>query len=98
VILIDKVKNLNEREWYVRKTVESGWSRDTLELWIESDLYHRQGKALTNFQKALPTAQSGLAEQIVKDPYSFDFIIAYLCNSLGYNFCYGADRWISIFR
>ncbi len=73
VILIDKVKNLNEREWYARKAVENGWSRNVLELWIESGLYHRQGKALTNFQKALPAPQSDLAEQIVKDPYSFDF-------------------------
>lgn len=74
VILIEKVKNLNEREWYARKTVENGWSRNVLELWIESDLYQRQGKALTNFQKALPAVQSDLAEQIVKDPYSFDFL------------------------
>src|SRR5262249_45504153 len=74
VILIDKVKNLNEREWYARKTVENGWSRNVLELWIESNLYHRQGKAPNNFQKALPKPQSDLANQIVKDPYSFDFL------------------------
>jgi predicted nuclease of restriction endonuclease-like (RecB) superfamily len=74
VILIDKIKNLNEREWYARKAVENGWSRNVLELWIESDLYNRQGKASNNFQKTLPKPQSDLANQIVKDPYSFDFL------------------------
>ncbi len=74
VILIEKIKNLNEREWYARKTVENGWSRDVLVLWIESDLYKRQGKAPNNFQKTLPKPQSDLANQIVKDPYSFDFM------------------------
>lgn len=74
VILIEKVKNSIEREWYARKTVENGWSRNVLEMWIDSDLYHRQGKALNNFQKSLPSTQSDLAEQILKDPYSFDFL------------------------
>jgi predicted nuclease of restriction endonuclease-like (RecB) superfamily len=74
VILVERLKNLAEREWYARKTVESGWSRNVLEMWIDSDLYHRQGKAPNNFQKALPSVQSDLAEQILKDPYSFDFL------------------------
>lgn len=74
IILIEKLKNLIEREWYAQKTIESGWSRNILEMWIASDLYHRQGKAPNNFQKALPSAQSDLAAQIIKDPYSFDFI------------------------
>ena len=74
VSLLDKLKNLQEREWYARKVVENGWSRNVLELWIDSDLYHRQGKASNNFQKALPSVQSDLAEQLLKDPYSFDFM------------------------
>lgn len=74
VILVEKVKNLIEREWYAKKTIENGWSRNVLEMWIDSDLYHRQGKAPNNFQKSLPSIQSDLAEQILKDPYSFDFL------------------------
>lgn len=74
VILLERIKNLNEREWYARKVVEHGWSRNVLELWIESNLYDRQGKAPNNFQRTLPQPQSDLANQIVKDPYSFDFL------------------------
>ena len=74
ITLVEKVKNLVKREWYARKTIENGWNRNVLELWIDSDLYHRQGKATNNFQKALPSVQSDLAEQILKDPYSFDFM------------------------
>ena len=74
VILINKVKNLNEREWYARRVVENGCSRSILEMWIETGLYHRQGKAPNNFQKALPSPYSDLAEQVIKDPYCFDFL------------------------
>lgn len=74
VILIDKLKDLQEREWYARKTIENGWSRSMLELWIESGLYHRKGRAPNNFQKTLPSPQSDLAEQTLRDPYNFDFI------------------------
>lgn len=74
IVLVEKVKNSVEREWYARQTVENGWSRNILEMWIDSNLYHRQGKAPNNFQKALPFIQSDLADQILKDPYSFDFL------------------------
>jgi predicted nuclease of restriction endonuclease-like (RecB) superfamily len=74
VILIEKVKNLDEREWYARRAVENGCSRAVLEMWIETGLYHRQGKAPNNFQKSLPSPHSDLAEQIIKDPYCFDFL------------------------
>ena len=74
IILVEQIKNFSEREWYARKTVENGWSRNVLEMWIASDLFYRQGKAANNFQKALPSIQSDLAEQILKDPYSFDFL------------------------
>jgi predicted nuclease of restriction endonuclease-like (RecB) superfamily len=75
VRLLDRVKNQPEREWYIRKTIENGWSRDVLVLHIESGLYKRQGKAITNFQRTLPPEQSDLAEQILKDPYNFDFLM-----------------------
>ena len=74
VILINKVKNPDEREWYARRAVENGCSRSILEMWIETELYHRQGKAPNNFQKALPSPYSDLAEQVIKDPYCFDFL------------------------
>jgi len=74
ISLIQKVKTLQEREWHARAAIEHGWSRPVLELWIESGLYQRKGKALNNFQKALPAPQSDLAEQTLRDPYNFDFI------------------------
>ncbi|HAM34746.1 MAG TPA: DUF1016 domain-containing protein [Elusimicrobia bacterium] len=74
ITLLDKVKNADDREWYVRQTIEHGWSRNILVLQIESGLHKRQGKALTNFKKTLPSPQSDLAQQSIKDPYTFDFL------------------------
>lgn len=74
VRLIQKVKTPEERLWYVHKTIENGWSRAVLVHQIESGLYERQGKAQTNFERALPAPQSELAGQILKDPYNFDFL------------------------
>jgi predicted nuclease of restriction endonuclease-like (RecB) superfamily len=73
-VILDKVKNNFEREWYVQKTIENGWSRNILVHQIESGLYHRQGKATTNFENTLPKPQSELAQQLLKDPYNFDFL------------------------
>jgi len=56
-------------------TVQHGWSRDVLVHQIESGLFRRQGKAVTNFEQALPLPQSDLAQQITKDPYNFDFLL-----------------------
>lgn len=72
--LIEAVKSAEQREWYARQALEHGWSRNVLVHQIESGLYARQGKALTNFSRTLPAQQSELAQQIVKDPYSFDFL------------------------
>ena len=72
--IIEKLKDLKERLWYAQKTTENGWSRSSLEMWIENDLYSRQGKAITNFKTTLPAPQSDLAQQAMKDPYLFDFI------------------------
>jgi predicted nuclease of restriction endonuclease-like (RecB) superfamily len=74
VRILDYVKVPREREWYIRQTIENGWSRNVLVHQIESGLYRRQGKALTNFRRTLPAPQSELAQQIVKDPYNFDFL------------------------
>lgn len=73
-VLIDRVKDPEERSWYVKKTLEHGWSRSVLTLQVESGLYQRQGKAITNFGTTLPNPQSDLAHQLLKDPYNFDFL------------------------
>jgi predicted nuclease of restriction endonuclease-like (RecB) superfamily len=72
--LLEKVKGREERLWYARQAVENGWSRNVLVLQIESGLYRRQGQATTNFQATLPPPQSDLAQQLIKDPYNFDFL------------------------
>ncbi len=74
VKLIEALKDSAERLWYARKAVEHGWSRNVLVHQIESGLYRRQGKALTNFSRTLPAPQSDLAQELIKDPYSFDFL------------------------
>jgi predicted nuclease of restriction endonuclease-like (RecB) superfamily len=74
VRLLDAVKTASERAWYARQTIENGWSRNVLVHQIESGLFARQGGALTNFSRTLPAEQSELAQQILKDPYSFDFM------------------------
>lgn len=74
ITLPDKIKNPAEREWYIGKTIEHGWSRNILVIQIESDLYNRQGKAVSNFRMALTSPQSDLAHQTLKDPYIFDFL------------------------
>lgn len=74
ITLLDKVKDPVEREWYIRQTIQHGWSRNVLVHQIESGLYRRQGKAITNFDRTLPSPRSELARQILKDPYIFDFL------------------------
>lgn len=74
ILLVQKLKNNDERLWYASKTIEHGWSRSMLTIWIENDLYRREGKAITNFKTALPAPQSDLAEQTIKDPYIFNFL------------------------
>lgn len=68
------MKLSDERLWYVRQAAEYGWSRDVLFHQIDTRLYERQGKAQTNFAQTLPPPQSDLAQQLLKDPYNFDFL------------------------
>lgn len=72
--IISKIKHPEEALFYVQKTVENSWSRAVLVHQLESDLYHREGRAISNFEKKLPTAHSDLAKVILKDPYCFDFL------------------------
>jgi predicted nuclease of restriction endonuclease-like (RecB) superfamily len=73
-IILDKIKPAEERLWYINAAIENGWSRNVLVMQIEAGLHRRQGKAPTNFQRTLPAPQSDLAQQLLKDPYNFDFL------------------------
>jgi predicted nuclease of restriction endonuclease-like (RecB) superfamily len=72
--LLDRIKDGSTREWYLRAAIENGWSQNVLVNQIRARLHERQGKALTNFTRALPPELSDLAEQIVRDPHHFDFL------------------------
>lgn len=72
--LLTKLGNEEDRDWYARKAVEHGWSRPILCLQIQSRLRDREGRAITNFSKSLPHDQAHQAQQILKDPYNFDFL------------------------
>ncbi|MCC8368520.1 MAG: PDDEXK nuclease domain-containing protein [Rickettsia endosymbiont of Oxypoda opaca] len=74
VILLDKVKDNQHRIFYMKKTVEYGWSRSVLTTQIELELHKRQGQAITNFQSKLTYPHSDLAHYTLKDPYVFDFL------------------------
>ena len=72
--IIDKCSgDANKAFFYVRQTIENGWSRSVLLNFLGSDLYERSSKALTNFKKTLPDANSDLAQEMTKDPYDFSF-------------------------
>ena len=74
ILLLQKLTTMEERLWYANKTIENGWSRNVLLHWLDSGLYKREGRAITNFQATLPSPQSDLAHQTLKDPYCFDFL------------------------
>lgn len=72
--IIAKCKDHDEAIYYVNNTINHGWSRSVLTHQIESDLWRREGRAISNFSAALPAPQSDLAHQSLKDPYVFDFL------------------------
>ena len=76
IVILEKVKEPEQREWYIQKTAENGWSHNVLIHQIESGLYERQviAEKISNFENRLPSVQSELAIQTMKDPYIFDFI------------------------
>jgi predicted nuclease of restriction endonuclease-like (RecB) superfamily len=74
ILIMEKIKKLEERLWYAQKAIEHGWSRSVLTIWMENRLYHKEGKAITNFKLTLLPPQSDLAQQTLKDPYSLDFL------------------------
>ncbi|MBN2728620.1 MAG: DUF1016 family protein [Bacteroidales bacterium] len=74
VLIISKVESIEEAMFYINKTIENNWSRAVLAHQVDLDFYNRSGKATTNFPDTLPTPQSELAIETLKDPYKFDFL------------------------
>jgi len=76
IVLMNRIKNNNERKWYIVHAIENGWSSNALDMQIDRNLYSRQAIAdkTTNFKDRLPAPQSDLAQQTMKDPYIFDFV------------------------
>ena len=72
--IISTCQSLDEALFYINKVAEEGWSRSILENKIASNFFQAQGAAVTNFERTLPTYQSQLAKEILKDPYHFDFL------------------------
>ena len=73
LLILDKIKDMDERLWYMQKCVENGWSVNVLELQIDTNLYERQGKILkdNNFKEKLVLPMSDMANSMQKDPYIF---------------------------
>jgi predicted nuclease of restriction endonuclease-like (RecB) superfamily len=86
LVLMEKVKDLPTRLWYMEQTIEQGWSRDTLVTMIKSNAHARQGQVVSNFSIRLPAPQSELVRQLLKDPYLFDFL------TIGLILCQTKDR------
>ena len=75
IVKIDKcAPDTSKAIFYIKQTIENGWSRGMLLNFLDTDLYERQGKAVTNFASTLPPEQSEMAQEITKDPYNFDFL------------------------
>lgn len=74
ILIMQRCKDMNMALFYIRQTVENNWSRTVLDWQIDSKLYERQGKAISNFSRTLPLPQSDLAQQITKDPYIIDLM------------------------
>ena len=72
--IFTKCTSLEEASFYISQTLEQGWSRDVLALQLKSRLHERAGKTISNFSRTLPAPQSDLAQQTLKDPYTFDFM------------------------
>ena len=74
-MIIDRCKeDTNTAIFFIKKTIQNNWSRAVLDNFLSTDLYDRQGKAISNFAYALPAPQSDLAQEMTKDPYNFDFL------------------------
>lgn len=74
VAIMSKCSTASEAKFYILQTIQNNWSRNVLEIQLESKLIERQGKAQNNFVLTLPKPQSDLARETLKDPFKFDFL------------------------
>lgn len=74
ILILKKIKNPNEATFYINQTIKNSWSRSVLEYQIETNSFSRQGNTINNFKNTLPEIQGDLARELLKDPYSFEFI------------------------
>ncbi len=74
LVLLTKLKDPEQRLAYAQSAITNGWSRNVMNIHIETRLLERYGKAVTNFDALLPKPQSDLARESLKDPYRFDFL------------------------
>jgi len=74
ILIFTKSSSVEEAQFYVKQTIQNGWSRNVLTLQLKTNLYERAGKAINNFNQTLTPLQSALAQETLKDPYAFDFI------------------------
>jgi predicted nuclease of restriction endonuclease-like (RecB) superfamily len=74
LLLIEKIKDVETRFWYMKQVVKNGWSRDVLRAMIKSNAFERKGSTINNFDNRLTDLQSELVKQTLKDPYIFDFL------------------------
>ena len=74
ILIMQRCKNIDTALFYIQQTLENNWSRNVLDWQIDSNLYERKGSKTCNFSKVLPNVDSDLANQIIKDPYNFDFL------------------------
>lgn len=72
--IISKCENIDDALFYIKKTIELGWSREMLKTFLKLNEHQRIGNSATNFSLTLPPIQSDLAQQTLKDPYNFDFL------------------------
>lgn len=74
VLILEKTKTKDEAFFYINETLKNNWSRAILTLHLKQNLFTRQDKSINNFDKTLKTNQAELANQLLKDPYNFDFL------------------------
>jgi predicted nuclease of restriction endonuclease-like (RecB) superfamily len=74
ILIFRKVKTIDLATFYVKETIQNNWSRSVLDIQLDTKLHLRQGHAITNFDKTLPSPQAELAQETLKDPYIFDFL------------------------
>jgi len=74
VIIMTKIKDIEEAIFYAQATIENSWGRDNLEIQIDNNYYLKKGNAIINLKKTSPSPKSDLAKETIKDPYNFDFL------------------------